>query len=276
MKTFAQKLNTRLIFPIGILLLLLSGCNQNNLNNLIKKIATPEDEAMATNCVTLLQQNKFDQIEKVLDPSIKTPTTRDTLARMAEMIPVQEPKSIKILGVDKYYAASNSSNYEIDFTFEYQFPSPSRWVLINITTQRKDGNLTIITLNVRPLKDSLENLNKFTLTGKNLFQDTIFAFAVLIPLFTLYALVLCIRTKMKKRKWLWIIFIILGLGQFTVNWTTGQWHFSPLSFTLFGVTAAAPLYMTWFISISLPLGAIVFLIRRKKIIASTESAYPTL
>ena len=39
------------------------------------------------------------------------------------------------------------------------------------------------------------------------------AFAILIPVFTLCALVLCIRTKMEKRKWLWIIFIIIGSSE---------------------------------------------------------------
>jgi hypothetical protein len=108
------------------------------------------------------------------------------------------------------------------------------------------------------------------LAGKNLLQYVTLSFAILIPIFTLYVLVLCIRTKMEKRKWLWIIFIIIGIGKFTVNWTTAQWQFAPLSFQFFGASAFAPMYSAWLISISLPLGAIVFLIRRRKLVASIE------
>jgi hypothetical protein len=260
----------RFIYLIGIsALLILSGCGDPD--SMIKKFTPPEDEAMATNYIALLRQKQFGPVEKDLDPSLKSVLTQDTLAKMAAAIPAQDPISVKVIGAQQ---VRNSDLYRINLSFEYQFPS--KWVLINVATQKKDGVSTIIGFNIYPLTDSLENLNRFTLAGKNLLQYVTLAFAILIPIFSLYALVLCIRTKMKKRKWLWIIFIILGLGQFTVNWTTGEWHFVPLSFAFFGVAAAAPMYMTWFISISLPLGAIIFLIRRRKIIASNESADSTL
>ena len=38
---------------------------------------------------------------------------------------------------------------------------------------------------------------------------------------TLYALVLCIRTRNVKSKWLWILFILVGFGAVQANWTTG-------------------------------------------------------
>jgi hypothetical protein len=56
---------------------------------------------------------------------------------------------------------------------------------------------------------------------------------------------------------------LLGVGKFAVNWTTGQWGFMPLSFQLFSAGAFAPLYGAWTLSISLPIGAIWFLLRRK-------------
>ena len=42
---------------------------------------------------------------------------------------------------------------------------------------------------------------------------------------SLYALVLCIRTPIKKRKWLWIIVTILGIGKLGIEWSSGElWH----------------------------------------------------
>jgi hypothetical protein len=70
-----------------------------------------------------------------------------------------------------------------------------------------------------------------------------------------------------KRKWLWIIFILFGIGRITVNWTTNRWGFSPLSFLVFGSGAFAQPFGAWMISISFPLGAIVFLLRRKTLTA---------
>ena len=256
----------RFIYSIGVLfLIILSGCG--NPDSLIKKFTPPEDETIATNYIALLRQNKFEPIEKDIDPSLKGVLTQDVLTKMTEAIPPQDPISVKVIGAQQ---VRNPDLYRINLSFEYQFPS--KWVLINVATQKKDGVLTIIGFNIYPLQDSLENLNKFTLAGKNLLQYLTLALAVLIPLFTLFALVLCIRTKMEKRKWLWIIFILIGLGKFTVNWTTGQWNFAPFSFQLLGAASFAPPYSAWLISISLPLGAIVFLIRRKKLVAPTEFA----
>jgi len=256
---------TRIIYLIGVpTLVFLSGCGSPD--NLIKKFTPPEDEAIATNYIALLRQKQFEQIEKDLDPSLKSALAQDTLEKMAEAIPTQAPISVKVVGA---YSARGTDVYKINLTFEYQFPT--NWLLINVATQKKDGVLTIIGFNVYPLSDSLENLNKFTLVGKNPLQYATLALAILIPLFTLYALVLCIRTKMEKRKWLWIIFILIGIGKFTVNWTTGQCNFASLSFQLFGAASFAPPYGAWLISISLPVGAILFLIRQKILVATVES-----
>jgi hypothetical protein len=243
-------------------LVMLSGCDQDSL---IKKFTPPEDEAIATNYIAMLRQNQFEPILKDLDPSLKSVLTQDTLVKMAAAIPTQDPISVKVIGAQQ---VRNSDLYRINLSFEYQFPS--KWLLINVATQKKDGVSTIVGFNIYPLLNSLENLNKFTLMGKNLLQYMALSLAILIPLFTLYALVLCIRTKMEKRKWLWIIFILIGFGKFTVNWTTGQWNLAPLSLQLFGAGSFAPPYDAWLISISLPLGAILFLLRRKKFVASIE------
>jgi hypothetical protein len=257
---------TRFICLAGIpLLLALSGCGDPT--SLIRKFTPPEDEAIATNYIAKLRQNQFEPIQKDLDPSLKNVITQDTLVKMAAAIPAQDPISVKVIGAQQ---VRNPGLYRINLSFEYQFPS--KWLLINVATQKRDGVSTIIGFHIYPLSDSLENLNKFTLAGKNLLQYATLAFAILIPVFTLYALVLCIRTKMEKRKWLWIIFITIGIGKFTVNWTTGQWNIAPLFFQFFGAGAFAPPYGAWLISISLPLGAILFLLRRKKSVASIEPA----
>jgi hypothetical protein len=255
---------TRFIYLFCVsALIILSGCGDPE--SMIKKFTPPEDETVATNYIAMLRQNQFEPIKKDLDPSLKSVLTQDMLVKMAAAIPAQDPISVKVIGAQQ---VRNSDLYRINLSFEYQFPS--KWVLINVATQKKDGVSTIIGFNIYPLTDSFENLNRFTLAGKNLLQYVTLAFAILIPVFTLFALVLCIRTKMEKRKWLWIIFILIGIGKFTVNWTTGQWNISPLSFQLLGAGSFAPPFGAWLISISLPLGAILFLLRRKKFVASTE------
>jgi len=253
----------RSIYLIGISLALwaISGCDQTSMMN---KMTPPEDEALAKNYINFLRGNKFELIEKDFDPSLKGPNIRETLVSMAALMPAQQPISVKVVGAQVSNLSMNGKNSSnTNITFEYQFPG--KWLLVNVATQKKDGGFSIVGFRVTPITDSLENLNRFTLTGKSPLHYAVLMLAILFPLFILCVLVLCIRTKMEKRKWLWIIFIVLGVGQFAVNWTTGQWNLNLLHLQLLGAGAFSPLYGAWIVSVSLPLGAIVFLFRRKKL-----------
>lgn len=85
------------LIPI-VMLLLLAGCDQASM---MKKMSPPEAESVAKGYVDLLRQNRFDEIEKNLDSSIKTPDIHSTLVKMAQMIPTQQPESIKVVGAHK-------------------------------------------------------------------------------------------------------------------------------------------------------------------------------
>jgi hypothetical protein len=184
------------------------------------------------------------------------------LLKMAAMMPAGEPISVKLVGANTF---TNNTLHRSNITYEYQYPD--QWLLVNVAMKKQGGVSTLVGLNVKPLKDSLENINRFHLGGKSALQYAVLAFAVLAPLLSLYALILCVRTKMPRNKWLWIIFILFGLGGFSVNWTTGDWHFQPINFQLFSAGTFAPPYGAWTITVALPLGAIWFLLRRKSLTA---------
>jgi hypothetical protein len=248
----------RSFYLIGtVILLMITGCNQASM---IRKMISAKDEAVAKGYINLLRQNKLEQIEKDLDPSIRRPDLHETLIKMAELVPPQDPKTVKVVGVNVFHG---QGFIRTNITFEYQFPN--KWVIINVAVQKKSGMSTIIGFNVNPISDSIENTNRFTLFGKTPLHYLVLSSAILALLFCLYTLIVCIRTKLEKRKWLWIIFIILGIGKVSINWTTGQWSFTPLAVQLFSAAASAAFYGPWIISVSLPLGAIVFLLRKGKL-----------
>ena len=249
-----------------VFVMLMAGCSRDSL---MKAFTSPEDEKTAKEYISLLQQQKFDQIENDLDPAIKakSPNVHQTLLDMASRLPAQAPLSVKLVGAN--FLTSNTL-HKSDITYEYQYPDRS--VLVHIAVQKKDGVLTITGFNVRQLSDSLEHSNKFSLSGKSALQYAMLAAAVVAPLFSLYALILCIRTKMRGKKWPWIIAILLGVGTLAVNWTTGHWAFQLVSVQLLSASAWAPEYGTWTISVSLPLGAILFVLRRKELEVSGPSS----
>jgi hypothetical protein len=234
----------------ALLLVVLSGCNQATL---MRKMTPKEDEAVARRYVDELRQNKFDQIEQDMAPELKNSNMRPTLVRMAAMFPAQEPTSTKVVGFRAF--VGNTRRAEI--TLEYEFPE--KWLLAGVVTQKIRGVTTIAGFHVTPIEDSLENLNRFTLAGKGVSQYAIVTLSVLSLLLSIYVLVLCSKTNIGKRKWLWVIFILFGIGKLGVNWTTGQIFFTLLAIQIPAGGANAQLYGPWLVYASLPLGAIIFL-----------------
>lgn len=254
-----------------ITLTTLSGCDQAAM---MDKTASTENVEAAKHYIALLRNHQYDLIEKDLDPSIKPANIEEILAGMAAMIPPQEPIAIKVVGVQTFTATTNGeTSTTTNITFEYEFSD--RWLLANIATQKTETGFSIVGFRINPIPDSLENTNRFTLSGKEPLHYLVLTLAVIIPIFIIYTLVLCVRTKMEKRKWLWILFIIIGIGQFTINWATGQWAFSPFSIQILGVGAFAPLFGPWILTVSVPIGAIVFLLRRKKLIKAQADSLKT-
>jgi|ERR1700677_567059 len=271
-------------FPLllcGLLLVILCGCVGKGFLN---TFTSPEDEAVAKNHISLLRDDQFDQIRKDIDPKIKDGFTHDIFEKMRAYIPDGEPLTVKEVGLEEYVSSGSSS---CNITYEYQFPD--KWLLINVAVRKVHDVSTIFGIGVRPMSDSLEHWYRFTFEGKGAIHYVILALACAVPLFILYALIVCCRTKMKKRKWLWIIFIIVGFGGVTLNWTTGRLSSSDatvrsndktvfipfFSFYLLGAAAvrAAP-YGPWMLTVSLPLGAALFLMRRKQLTYDPDQPPP--
>ena len=244
-------------FLVAVILLLLVGCSQSEL---LQKFASPEEQSLAKGYVDLLRQQKFDDIEKEIDASIGGASLHDTLVQMGALIPNGEPTSVKLVGAHRMNMDNSTT---VNLTFEYEFSG--KWLLANVAVKKQGGKNIIMGFNITPQSASLEEQNKFTLNGKTTIQYIVFTLAIIFPLLTLYALVICVRTKLKGKKWPWVLFLIFGFGKFAVNWTTGQWAFAPLSFQLSSASATAPLFGQWTLGVSLPFGAVIFLLLRKKL-----------
>jgi len=242
-------------FTLGVLFLLIAGCSQAQL---LDRFSSPADQATARGYVDKLRARDFDAIESAADQSIKNETFRDTLARMANAFPPGDPTSVKVVGAQTF-GTPQYTNVSTTFEFDFQ----DQWVLASVVVRKQGDAKSIVGFHVHPETMSLERQNAFTLAGKSAIAYAVLVAALIAVLLTLYALVLCARTRfVRGRKWLWILFICVGFGKLTVNWTTGQWGLSLLHVQAFSASAFAPLYSPWMIGVSLPLGAILFLLRR--------------
>ena len=219
----------------------------------LKKYTPQDDEALAQHYVDLLLQERFDEIENGLDPSIKNRDTHNTLSGMAYLFP---SKPISVRTVDAVVVRGRDSSTS-SITLEYEFARS--WLLAQVSIRTRDGVKTITGFSVNPIPEPVEAMNEFTLDDKGFSQYAGLFLAMCVSIPTVYAFVLCVRAKIGRKKWVWLVTILIGVFRFTVNWTTGQCFFTSFAVQAPPVMATSSLYGPWMLQIAAPLGAIAFL-----------------
>ncbi len=248
------------IWAVLLAVLMLAGCDQKAW---FERFIPKDDVEFSQNFISLFPAHSFDAITAKLDPAQASGTTREQLERIASQFPGEAPLDVEVVGSQ---VTSRPQGTATHLTFQYHYPD--KWLLVSVLLNKQGDSTLVAGLNVQPIRDSLENINRFTLDGKSLVHYLMLALAIAIPLFVIYALVLCIRTPMPRRKWLWVLFILFGFMNLNLNWTSGQMSFWPLYFQLLGAGLLRnSMVGPWLLSVSLPLGAIVFLARRKQWLA---------
>ena len=241
------------------LLMLLAACSYQDVAD---KLIPKEESEFAKDYLHRLQARNFGYVKKYVDPSLESQITDEKLVEIADYFPNGELLSTELVGsqVDVF-----NSQWQGNFSFEYHFSDG--WALANVVLKKSNDVLSVIGFNVYRTEESLRTLNRFTLGGRSALQYVVLGLAIVAPIFVLVTTYVCIRTPIPRRKWLWVVFVLVGVASISVNWTTGQYGIQPLRISLLSASAmAAGPFSPWIISVSIPLGAIVFWLRRKRLI----------
>ena len=211
--------------------------------------------------LALFQARDFDAIERKVSPEFRNVKQhRQKLEQLANLFPDEKVKNVVIIG-SHTYSDKNLRRYDLSFLYEF----PSKCLFVNVRLEKNGDILVVKGVNIRHLLSSPDITNQFTFQGKGVINYIFLILSILVGLFTIFAFVLCIKTPIPKRKWFWLIFILPGFIQFTLNWTTGSLNVNPFCVQLLGsgfITGG--LLGPWFIMTSVPLGAILFMLKRRK------------
>ena len=238
-------------------LALLTGCNQQAW---FDRFVPQEEAALAQRLLGQFAAKDFAAIEPLLSPDLARPEVRAQLIQVANLFPGTTPLSVEVVGA---HTLSSPDSVQYDLSFQYGYPG--QWIFANVVLLRNNGSIHLVGVHAAPLKDSLQHLHRFTLADKGLRHYLVLCLAVFIPLLVVATLVVCVKTPMPRRKWLWMVFISLGLMQFSLNWTDGSWQFLPIGFLLLGAgyTQNGPV-APYVLTIAAPVGAIVFWLRHHR------------
>ena len=255
---------------LALLALLAGGCDQKAL---VKKVTPPEDDQLARRFIGDLAAGRTDAAIQVLVPQLRQPEAAAGLQQVRDALAEQPIENIELVGAYLQGAAKLSGNTERTVRLTYEIKQAGRWLAaLVIITSVDGGPRQIITARVNPLPDSFENMGRFSLAGKPGGHYAFLAAVVAVPVFSLWALVRCLRSRI-RRKWLWVLFIALGVARFELNWNTGDLAIRPLYLQLLGAGAMRDgAYGAWVLAVSVPLGAAIFLARRQRLLAAARPA----
>ena len=247
---------------IAALLLATVGCDQRAA---FERFVPKDDAAFAMRTFDALRTRNFGIVEAHLDRSLANSATRLQLERMSAALGGETPQDVRVIGA--FTNTVNGTVTYVSLTLEYRLSQG--WLVASMSLHRTNNERTIDAMNVQPTVDSQEHLNRFTFAGKRPGNYLMLGSTIIVFVFILGTLVMLWKTRVPRRKWLWAFFVALGIGQFTLNWTTGQVAIQPLQVSLLGAGfAKSGPYGPWFLSVGIPIGAIVFLIRRRRWLAN--------
>lgn len=208
----------------------------------------------------MFEDLRNDRIDSAL---ARMPDFRDSsnahgkMVALAKLIPPEMPQSEKTILWTRDEAPEGAA---ITITDELTYTD--RVLLRKVVIgQPKGEEARIVGFHITTLSPAALEQGHFTLSGKSTVHYLFLAAAVLIPLVIIGALVLLFRTKGLRRKWLWAIFVAVGLGKLSINWATGAISMQLVSFSILGAgfTKLGSVVEPWYISLGVPAGALVFL-----------------
>jgi hypothetical protein len=229
--------------------------------------ATPFDDHLAEEPVKFALQyfswikaRDWQRVKAASDQSLQNPSAQRTFEKMADILPPAEPTAIHLIG--KSWVKSSSKPERHDITLEYLYPGKP--LVANIVMDQTASGFVVMGAHFTPVSQPLEQYYVFRAAGQSRTHYTVAAVAALLIIVNAYALARCIMMPGLRRRWLWIIFVLLGWGTIGFNWTEATFGISPLFVGVPVVRVAQSAYQPLVIGLSLPLGALIFVFRRRQ------------
>lgn len=209
-----------------------------------------------------------------IDPKNLDNKAKEFITNASDNIKGAKIKKYKIVeeSVTSGYVSSSGqfSNYRL--AYEYEFQNGNN-ILFLMSLKEKDRKFYVTNFDGQALKAPLSELTKFTFADKPTVSYIFLLFSVLVPIFILTTLIIMLRSAIKrKKKIIWaLIILFISFPTFIVNWNTGEIDFKLLNFVLLGAGfGKSAIYLPWLISLGIPIGGLLFWIRRDNLLREYE------
>lgn len=255
----------RLIVPA--LALLLSACSQERA---LRTLATPAADSVAREFIQQLRQGDPAAARRLSPDVLRVEGVQDSLRNMTRLFPRGPVLETELVGAQVLVQQGVTTR-----RLAYQEHSAGGWALVQVAIVEDEMKDRYIGgAHVTQIQGRLQDANAFKLAGTGPLHWIMLALMAAVPLFCVATAVRVARTPMPRR-WLWALLALLAGGGLTLNWTTGDFSVTPINIQLLGAGAmrngfAGP----WLLTVALPLGAIMALLKRRRFLAKQGTPPP--
>lgn len=249
------------------LLFLLSACNTQSA---IEKIADKDLDAFSKKFIGEVIKGDSLFLSKIEASGSDTAAVMEIFGA-SDAMKYAKLESVKLIGYSKRIGTTDNNYWEL--SYEYKF----NLFYANFYTKvvRRENEYVITSFKANMTNKSVLQQAEFSFKGKGMKHYFFFMLAILIPAFNIYTIVVAVKTRI-RRKWLWIILIIMLNVPFYFNWSTGGVYWKNLTFQLIGLGIEQySIYVPWMFAISIPFGSVIFWLKRRRI-KKEEQEYEAL
>ena len=237
-------------FTLAVLLLGASACAAPS-SAMIERMVPDAEDAYARTQIEALARGSTTDLERDLDPSLRTAQTAEQMRAMVTAIGRRRIQGIEVIG---YQGMNFNGTKRRSIT--YQLRLSGGWAVAQVASRTEGGRRIVEGASVSQIPEPLQRTHAFRLSGKSLAHYVVLGLFLLVPLIMIYAAALVFRMPLRPR-WLWVLACVVGVGKWSLEWTSGQSWFNLINFQLLGAGFLRPsVYAPWVLSVSLPLGAL--------------------
>jgi hypothetical protein len=242
-----------------LLVLLTTSCSAEQWN---ERLSTPEEREAAERVIELFREGEVEALEPLMEPDLFEETSKIPKSQLSALA-VQGDLELVTVNSNSFTTNGQTSTTK---GFNYQYGSGSKWFLFQVLFREADGKSLVNGWHATPFDIKPTTASNFSFSGKGFIHFFWIGAMVISTSIIVFAVIVAVRSKGMKHRWLWVVGCLFGLVQFSLNWTTGEWAFQPLYFSLLGsgFIQASP-FDAWILNFSLPIIAIIFLWRRSRL-----------
>lgn len=203
----------------------------------------------------LVQKGEGERVVGLMSPELR----EDTRKKLGEFLPVFE-KAGELQACHLLNFTWKSGSRELTYYLDYETGSG----IVRFRIHPEGDSFLVDDFHLQAIDRPYHQIYQFpSLLDVSIVSLLALVFAVLLNLWNARVLVECCFTPL-KRKWLWILFILMGFMTLTLYLNpTGSFQLEFLTFKLpVAGISKDPLLEPWKVEMSFPLGALVFLWRK--------------